>query len=78
MRPLAQERSGAVRTPPDRRPAEIRRDKETWRDQVEINSTDSFPASDPPSWIPVRRTGKPDPLTQRPPVPAGPLAGSLR
>jgi len=28
-------------------------------DDVERDSNDSFPASDPPSWIPISRVGEP-------------------
>ena len=29
------------------------------RDQIEVSSRDSFPASDAPSWTPMRRVGRP-------------------
>jgi hypothetical protein len=36
---------------------------EKWReplpDEVEIASSDGFPASDAPSWTPIRRVGEP-------------------
>jgi hypothetical protein len=35
-------------------------------DAVEINSEDSFPASDAPSWTPIRRIGRPRLLTTEP------------
>jgi hypothetical protein len=29
------------------------------RDEIEASSRDSFPASDPPSWTPIVRLGRP-------------------
>lgn len=36
-------------------------------DDVERNSDDSFPASDPPGWIPVERIGSPLAETEKQP-----------
>ena len=37
------------------------RDRGSSIDDVELNSDESFPASDPPSWTPVARIGSPKP-----------------
>jgi hypothetical protein len=67
MSPGAEERPERRRTPATGRPAFA-----PPRDEIEINSADSFPASDPPSWTPVRRTGRPDPRTQESSEPSDP------
>lgn len=51
MRPAAI-RKRTTRKTVSRRPPTI-------EDDVERDSNDSFPASDPPSWIPVARVGEP-------------------
>lgn len=42
-----------------RAPERRRRDAEASDDLVDIESEQSFPASDPPSWTPVARDGEP-------------------
>jgi hypothetical protein len=40
-------------------PVRARQNKALPVDDVELNSDDSFPASDAPSWTPVARVGSP-------------------